>query len=175
MLGQGSGSECGWPCHPLHCPPGRRRSRRSGVHSLPERRRWAWARRHDSAQFFRRCFTHPLQRPPAQRSAQMRDRRAEGAEGWARQGPQAPHGRHGSPVPGRGCALPEMRLCASSSANLGGHEGGHAAFRSSSFLCSLRSSMLRYRLASIQFSLVSTASALMRRRQLWALGKMRTT
>jgi hypothetical protein len=58
---------------------------------------------------------------------------------------------------------------------LGGHGAGHAAFRSSIFLCSLRSSMLMYRLASIQFSLVSTASALTSLRQLSVFGKMRTT
>lgn len=35
-----------------------------------------------------------------------------------------------------------VRLCASSSANWGGHDAGHAAWRRASFLCSRRSSML---------------------------------
>ncbi|MGX8008516.1 glycosyltransferase family 2 protein [Mesorhizobium sp. ORM8.1] len=41
-------------------------------------------------------------------------------------------------VPNRGL----FRLCASSSANWGGHDAGHAAWRRASFLCSRRSSML---------------------------------
>ena len=56
-----------------------------------------------------------------------------------------------------------------------GGVGSHAAARRASFFCSLRSSMLRWRLASSQFSRVSTARARTRRRRLAALGKIRTT
>ena len=44
-----------------------------------------------------------------------------------------------------------------------------------SFLCSLRYSMFRYLVASIQFSCISTASARISRRHAAVLGKIRTT
>src|SRR5215471_15761553 len=51
----------------------------------------------------------------------------------------------------------------------------HAALLICSFFCSLRYSIFRYRVASIQFSCISTASARTSRRQAAELGKIRTT
>ena len=48
------------------------------------------------------------------------------------------------------------------------------AFRNYSFFCSRRKDIFKYRVASIQFSSVSMASARINRRQLSRLGKIRT-